>query len=363
MIRCRRHPLIVTITILYFLLCLFATCRRVSSLLLLSSSSSSTLSEGSSTSSTSSGDGRNVPVQQQQPLTTGSEGEGTCNAATGECDKYGITSSNITNCLLTEQSTNRPTYNDETFRNLRNVYRNVQTQYPNDMSEIEGEEMGDYAGIVVPFAIQTIPGTSYRGVFATESIQEGDYVWSPLFFGTFATEESWLSFLYAIMAEYGNGNDDDNNNNNDENKNNINLGKFLACDALQWSYVMESGDGQDFWYHAVLDLDEGSFVNHGWTETGQANIVDGFPDEYYSDSSYYYDDEEQHKEKDNDLDFFCDSCMRAVRDISAGEQIMTDYAMFYIFGQLEWYEASVAKAWDVDRSLRTQDKETQWHYR
>ncbi|KAL7562097.1 hypothetical protein ACA910_019846 [Epithemia clementina (nom. ined.)] len=272
--------------------------------------------------------------------------QGTCDATTtGARDKYGLTASNITNCLATEQNPNRPTYNAQTFVQIRNVYRQVQAQYPHDIRRIVSEQVADQAGIVVPFQVSTIPGTSYRGVFAVENvIPRGAVVWSPHYAGVFGTEEAWLAFLYALLREYGDGEYD--------------LGKHLACDVLQWSYVMgEPEEG----YDVVLDLDEGSFVNHGWTAKGEANIAD---------IDQLYDDDDDDITYEAYLD--CPTCMRASREIQVGEQIRTDYTTFYQFGALEWYEASVAKAWNVDRSTRYIDEasgdihvhgEPQWHYR
>lgn len=298
-----------------------------------------TSSASSSSSSASNGD------EPTDNLTAeGGGGGGTCDATTGACEKYGITASNITNCLVTEQNPQRPVYTSQTFVDLRNVYRRVHTNYiDNDLDDVMGkirpENAADQAGLVVPFAISTIPGTSYRGVFATANIRRGQPVWSPLFLGSFDTEHAWLAYLHGLLQTYGAGDYD--------------LGKHLACDVLQWSYVM--GDPRNG-YEVVIDLDEGSFVNHGWTQKGQANIADDV-DVDVEDEDYVH----------------CPSCMRASRDIAAGEQIMTDYTIFYKFGALEWYDASVAKAWDVDRSSRRtpttttsssgEPEEPQWHYR
>ena len=289
--------------------------------------------------------GRGDDAAQEEPTTTAmADDEGTCHAETGTCDndtKYGLTASNITNCLATETSAYRPTYTADTFRQLRDIYRRVYEEYDDDMAEIEDEDEADEAGIVVPFVVQTVAGTDYRGVVSTTAIQRGQKVWSPLYLGEFATEESWLAFLQAILQELGRGQEE--------------LGTFLACDALQWSYVMGNDESG---YSAVLDLDEGSFVNHAWLDPEEdedangsvprANIVDG-------------ELAARFVPKNRD---FCFSCMYANQDIAVGDEIRTDYTVFYVFGELEWYEASVAKAWNVDRSKRRQGTgERQWHYR
>jgi len=206
----------------------------------------------------------------------------------------------IEKCWESSSGTPRTIWNASTWKTLQQTYR-----------EIVGEEestisLEEESGLTVPHEIKNT-AVKGRGIYATANIKAGDLVWQPTQHAVFRKEIYFRRFLSTLSYD-------------------------LACDVLMWAYVekcdcLDDSDDDDECFAAVVELDEGSFMN-----------------------SVSHDEVPHVGECDYDLTTLnqCSKGMDieyALRDIEAGEEILTNYATFDIEDELDWFDNIFDNAW------------------
>ncbi|CAJ1945093.1 unnamed protein product [Cylindrotheca closterium] len=134
-----------------------------------------------------------------------------------------------------------------------------------------------WSGMKVPFRVGYSPGRG-RGVFSVEDIPKGTLVWTSEHTAAFETGIQYRQFLRALPD-------------------------FMVCDLLIWCYTAK--DISDVHYIGC-DLDEGSLFNT-------------------------YDDRAEYNIgglKGTKVDFKANELVYALRDITAGEELVTAYGSF-----------------------------------
>eukprot|EP00555_Chaetoceros_dichaeta_P015170 CAMPEP_0198264264 /NCGR_PEP_ID=MMETSP1447-20131203/14985_1 /TAXON_ID=420782 /ORGANISM="Chaetoceros dichaeta, Strain CCMP1751" /LENGTH=335 /DNA_ID=CAMNT_0043953145 /DNA_START=17 /DNA_END=1024 /DNA_ORIENTATION=+ len=191
-----------------------------------------------------------------------------------------------------------PIHNQSTWMLLRGVYHGIVGNENSSISPLSHE-----FGIRVPFEARRVTGKG-RGVFATESVKKGDLVWNSRQTAVFTKAEDYREFLISISPG-------------------------LACDVTQWAYIKDRNVGYDGIlldelldedngkedYVISVDLDEGILMNDG----------------------YYYNTTDHESEVQNvgcvpdaaeETPGGCIKNVFALRDISAGEELLLSYSDF-----------------------------------
>lgn len=141
------------------------------------------------------------------------------------------------------------------------------------------------SGFKVPIIIGHSPGRG-RGVFSTGNISKGTLIWQSYFTATFSEGYHYRRFLSVLPND-------------------------LVCDLLSWCYTFLDEGEQTI----ACDLDEASLFNHA-DHSFEYNIGE-IADEGKKDKNS--------KKEDVDSVF-------ALRDIEAGEELVTTYDEFHSFG-------------------------------
>jgi len=140
-------------------------------------------------------------------------------------------------------------------------------------------------GFLIPFEVRDSPEKG-RGVYATAPVKEGTKVWKSTKHASFRTEAAFRSFMDKLpYYEW-------------------------KCEILLWAYASGSGKGAK----ASVDLDPGSFINHGDSRR-EINLSSG---------GY------------------------ALRNIEAGEQLLMNYSKFIAYDALPWFDEARSLAWKYD---------------
>eukprot|EP00546_Thalassionema_frauenfeldii_P013733 CAMPEP_0178919500 /NCGR_PEP_ID=MMETSP0786-20121207/14470_1 /TAXON_ID=186022 /ORGANISM="Thalassionema frauenfeldii, Strain CCMP 1798" /LENGTH=236 /DNA_ID=CAMNT_0020593435 /DNA_START=42 /DNA_END=752 /DNA_ORIENTATION=+ len=181
-----------------------------------------------------------------------------------------ITPPIVTGCA--QSNYERAIYDNETWIFLQKAYLETQGEY-SSISE-------DYIGVKsirVPYEVKE--GTRGRGVFMTEPVKKGTQIWEEYHHAEFQSEKKFRKFMKKIPFA-------------------------LQCEILLWAYPQGKK-------RASVDLDEGSFVNHGDTEEVRNFDLDG----------------------------------RASRDIEVGEELLMDYSAFITYNKNKWFDEIRSAAW------------------
>jgi len=155
-------------------------------------------------------------------------------------------------------------------------------------SSLRERDVGENA-IQVPYEIKV--GDQGRGLFVTEDVKEDTEIWSGYHHAVFPSERYFRRFMDKLPYE-------------------------LQCEILLWAYPKSATA-------AAVDLDEGSFVNHGNTEAERNMDAGGI----------------------------------ATRDIVAGEQILMDYSSCIAYGVNTWFDEIRTMAWSPRTATTTTDEE------
>ncbi|CAJ1945168.1 unnamed protein product [Cylindrotheca closterium] len=143
------------------------------------------------------------------------------------------------------------------------------------------------SGFRIPIKIAHSPGRG-RGVFATTDIPKGTLVWTSDFTATFEEGFQFRKFLSVLPDD-------------------------MVCDLLFWCYTMKD-EGE----HVIAcDLDESSLFNHA-DHRFEYNI---------GEIPVTNEGREEQKRKTRDID-----SAFSLRDIDAGEELITSYDEFHSFG-------------------------------
>jgi len=123
----------------------------------------------------------------------------------------------------------QPILDEDTWENLRNEYRRAVGA---NLSSISTDPKK--SGMLVPYEVRKDP-IKGRGLFLTENVKKGQIVWDKSQHAKFAKEISFYRFLSSISHD-------------------------LACDVLQWAYVVED---PEYGPVCAFELDDGTYMNNG----------------------------------------------------------------------------------------------------
>ncbi|KAL3944262.1 MAG: hypothetical protein SGBAC_001656 [Bacillariaceae sp.] len=139
-------------------------------------------------------------------------------------------------------------------------------------------ELNYRSGMEVPFRVGYSPGRG-RGVFSVKDIRKGTLVWTSSHTAAFETGLEYRTFLRSLPD-------------------------FMVCDLLIWCYTTRDSNSV---HYIGCDLDEGSLFNT-YDDRSEYNIghLKGKPVADYRSNEYIY----------------------ALRDITAGEELVTAYGSF-----------------------------------
>uniref|UniRef100_A0A7S2WE23 SET domain-containing protein n=1 Tax=Eucampia antarctica TaxID=49252 RepID=A0A7S2WE23_9STRA len=174
-----------------------------------------------------------------------------------------------------------PVHDQETWKRFRQAYESVVESSDSTV----GDTLADFDAFTVKHYASQSPGKG-RGVYAKEKIPSGKLLYNFSRSAQFKDGKSFREFLMRLDNE-------------------------LACDVLQWSYVINLGEDSDDIENdlrIVCDLDEGSFCNNGGHKHGNMG--------------YASSDTEKFPRYNRMRPLF------ATRDIEPGEEILCKYGEF-----------------------------------
>ncbi len=168
----------------------------------------------------------------------------------------------------------RPIHSQSTWEHARTLYKSLTSQNNTIASDIK------INGFSVQFEVKQSPGKG-RGIYAAQDIAEGTLVYQSKQTARFNDGLTYRKFLLGLEPD-------------------------IACDVLQWAYVQNLYDSEDDWIS--VDLDEGCFLNDGqWEDEDNLGCNEDYEDEIPAD---------------------CKTSFFALRDISAGEELLCNYSDF-----------------------------------
>lgn len=173
----------------------------------------------------------------------------------------------------------RPIHNASTWMLLRGAYEATVGYEDSSLPAVSHEH-----GFNVPFEAVILPKKG-RGIIAADFIPNGELVWGYKQMAMFDNGKSYEWFLYSIPQD-------------------------LACDVIQWAYVLSSSRGNMI----SVDLDEGSFIN----------------DEFA--------DETKNVGCNREGDRSCEFGLFAFRDIEKGEEILCSYNDFHLDDSYSFFD-------------------------
>eukprot|EP00521_Asterionellopsis_glacialis_P015560 CAMPEP_0195290384 /NCGR_PEP_ID=MMETSP0707-20130614/6271_1 /TAXON_ID=33640 /ORGANISM="Asterionellopsis glacialis, Strain CCMP134" /LENGTH=233 /DNA_ID=CAMNT_0040350507 /DNA_START=156 /DNA_END=854 /DNA_ORIENTATION=+ len=210
-----------------------------------------------------------------------------------------------------ERKDPRPIWESSIWDKLGDAYAysiGTKKKKKNNTLEEGGQRQSSFS---VPFQVTQIPDKG-RGIISTTTIRKGDLVWDANINTAFFTKKKdFHTFLSLLPYD-------------------------LACDILQWAYVVyieEPGHTDDdtritATAKATLDLDPASYMNHS---RYQANVK-------------FCDDELLQSIHNNSCEMNSFK-LYAARDILPGEEITVNYYSFDHTVDLDWFDELTNCAW------------------
>lgn len=169
--------------------------------------------------------------------------------------------------------------------------------------------------LLVPYKVGQVEKGGGRGLFATRDIPKFTHIYNGT--GTHATfSKANLMKYMRLVHEYTQALDLSLQTNNAT----VNNKKDLVCDLLHWNYH-EYDEKKEVYYY-ILCLDDSSLMNHNEKHPNVGNCLENL---FGNKGSFATKD-------------FCHENLFALRDITAGEEIVENYGRFdleYVNGKLK----------------------------